>query len=132
MPGVYAQRLCTMQSQPSIHSPSPRGRGLGLGIENLLYFIKNRLFLQSEMPMKTHRHYFYLIRAKHTAIIHYSLPQRLPLSLSNCTHVLYSHAQAPCYKACQTAGPSLRYQPRTLKLSGYHRSSHRPYTLCTL
>ena len=29
MPGVYAQRLCTMQSQPSIHSPSPRGRGLG-------------------------------------------------------------------------------------------------------
>ena len=29
MPGVYAQRLCTMQSQQSIHSPSPRGRGLG-------------------------------------------------------------------------------------------------------
>ena len=28
-PGVYAQRLCTMQSQQSIHSPSPRGRGLG-------------------------------------------------------------------------------------------------------
>ena len=34
------------QSQPSIHSPSPRGRGLGLGIEDLLYFYKNRLFLQ--------------------------------------------------------------------------------------
>ena len=34
MPGVYAKRLCTMQSQPSIHSPSPWGRGLGLGIEN--------------------------------------------------------------------------------------------------
>ena len=31
-PGVYAQRLCTMQSQQSIHNPSPRGRGLGLGI----------------------------------------------------------------------------------------------------
>ena len=30
MPGVYAKRLCTMQSQPSIHSPSPRGRGLGI------------------------------------------------------------------------------------------------------
>ena len=30
-PGVYAQRLCTMQSQQSIHSPSPRGRGLGFG-----------------------------------------------------------------------------------------------------
>ena len=29
MPGVYAQRLCTMQSQQSIHSPSPWGRGLG-------------------------------------------------------------------------------------------------------
>ena len=49
-PGVYAQRLCTMQSQQSIHSPSPRGRGLGLGIENLLYFYKNRLFLQTEPP----------------------------------------------------------------------------------
>ena len=47
MPGVYAQRLCTMQSQQSIHSPSPRGRGLGIGIENLLYFYKYRLFLQT-------------------------------------------------------------------------------------
>ena len=28
-PGVYAARLCRMQSQPSIHGPSPRGRGLG-------------------------------------------------------------------------------------------------------
>ena len=26
MPGVYAQRLCTMQSQQSIHSPSQIGR----------------------------------------------------------------------------------------------------------
>ena len=48
MPGVYAQGLCTMQRQPSIHSPSPRGRGLGIGIENLLYFYKCRLFLQTE------------------------------------------------------------------------------------
>ncbi len=47
-PGVYAQRLCTMQSQPSIHCLSPRGRGLGIGIENLLYFYKYRLFLQTE------------------------------------------------------------------------------------
>ena len=46
-PGVYAQRLCTMQSQQSIHSLSPRERGLGIGIENLLYFYKKRLFLQS-------------------------------------------------------------------------------------
>ena len=28
MPGVYAKRLCTMQSPPSIHNPSTRGRGL--------------------------------------------------------------------------------------------------------
>ena len=72
MPGVYAQRLCTMQSQQSIHSPSPRGRGLGFrqgcryrtpkgfartqspqsvlkGIENLLHFYKNGLFLQAEL-----------------------------------------------------------------------------------
>ena len=39
MPGVYAQGLCKTQSQPSIHSLSPRGRGLGIGIENLLYFL---------------------------------------------------------------------------------------------
>ena len=39
MPGVYAQGLCTMQSQPSIHSLSTGERGLGIGIENLLYFL---------------------------------------------------------------------------------------------
>ncbi len=39
-PGVYAQRLCTMQSQPSIHSPFPWGRGLGLGMEKPLKFYK--------------------------------------------------------------------------------------------
>ena len=44
MPGVYAQRLCTMQSQQSIHSPSPRGRGLGLGIENKHFFGKTDFF----------------------------------------------------------------------------------------
>ena len=32
MPGVYAKRLCTMQSPPSIHNPSPRGRGWGMGL----------------------------------------------------------------------------------------------------
>ena len=30
-PGVYAQRLCTMQSQQSIHSPSPREGVWGFG-----------------------------------------------------------------------------------------------------
>ena len=98
MPGVYAARLCRTQSQPSIHSPLPRGRGLGIrqgcrdrtpkgfmqgciqvvehgrcrthrqqtttiaetqspqsvliGIENLLYFYKNRLFRQTESPLQ--------------------------------------------------------------------------------
>ena len=61
MPGVYAQGLCTMQSQPSIHSPSPRGRGLGLGIENSYYLIKKQFFSTSCMchsiPL---RHIFYM------------------------------------------------------------------------
>ena len=60
-PGVYAQRLCTMQSQQSIHSPSPRGRGLGLGIENSHYLIKKQIFSTSCMchsiPL---RHIFYM------------------------------------------------------------------------
>ena len=65
--------IAQMQSQPSIHSLSPRGSGLGfrqgcrdrtpkgfartqspqsvlIGIENLLYFYKKRLFLQAEPP----------------------------------------------------------------------------------
>ena len=33
-PGVYAQMLCTMQSQLSIHSLSPRGRGFRQGCRN--------------------------------------------------------------------------------------------------
>ena len=43
-------------------SPFPRGRGLGLGLENLLHFYKNGLFLQTEgrgipspfLPFKRH------------------------------------------------------------------------------
>ena len=53
MPGVYAQRLCTMQSQQSIHSPSPRGRGLGLGLENLQCFIKTDFFYKLNRPIRT-------------------------------------------------------------------------------
>ena len=34
MPGVYAQGLCTMQSQPSIHSLSPGERGFRQGCRN--------------------------------------------------------------------------------------------------
>ncbi len=54
-PGVYAQRLCTMQSQQSIHSLSPRERGLGIGIENSHYLIKNRLFLQAGAVCKKNK-----------------------------------------------------------------------------
>ena len=44
MPGVYAQRLCTMQSQPSIHSLSPGERGLGIGIINQKFISKIDFF----------------------------------------------------------------------------------------
>ena len=50
MPGVYAQGLCTMQSQPSIHSLSPGERGLGIGIENKHFFEKTDFFLQADSP----------------------------------------------------------------------------------
>ena len=49
-PGVYAQRLCTMQSQQSIHSSSPRGRGLGIGIINL-QFVLNTNFKSGRLPL---------------------------------------------------------------------------------
>ena len=50
-PGVYAQRLCTMQSQPSIHCLSPRGRGLGIGIEDK-HFFENILFYKLIPPVR--------------------------------------------------------------------------------
>ncbi|MBE5714894.1 MAG: hypothetical protein EGR74_01110 [Ruminiclostridium sp.] len=37
--------------------PFPRGRGLGLGIENLLYFYKYRLFLQTERQSRSSAFY---------------------------------------------------------------------------
>ena len=49
-PGVYAQRLCTMQSQPSIHCLSPRGKGFGDRDNKSEVYFKNRLFLQAETP----------------------------------------------------------------------------------
>ena len=59
-PGVYAQRLCTMQSQPSIHSLSPGERGLGIGIINQKFISKTdffyklypRLLMQSGVNIK--------------------------------------------------------------------------------
>ena len=57
MPGVYAQGLCTMQSQPSIHSLSPRGRGLGMGIENKHFFEKTDFFYKLTAVMKREVHH---------------------------------------------------------------------------
>ena len=70
MPGVYAQRLCTMLSQQSIHSPSPRGRGLGLGIENAHCFIKNRLSPKLKKPRfrKKNRGFLYPVYSLKLAV----------------------------------------------------------------
>ncbi|MBE5716706.1 MAG: hypothetical protein EGR74_10540 [Ruminiclostridium sp.] len=37
-------------------SPFPRGRGLGLGMENLLYLYKNILFLQTKSRFSAARY----------------------------------------------------------------------------
>ena len=58
MPGVYAQRLCTMQSQQSIHSPSPRGRGLGLGIKDKHFFEKTYFFYKLQLRTNIVRSFF--------------------------------------------------------------------------
>ena len=59
MPGVYAQGLCTMQSQPSIHSPSPRGRGLGFrqGCRDRTPkgFMQGRIQVVEQSRCRTHR-----------------------------------------------------------------------------
>ena len=39
MPGVYAQRLCRTQSQPSIHSLSPLGKGFGDRVREFALFL---------------------------------------------------------------------------------------------
>ena len=44
MPGVYAQGLCTMQSQPSIHSLSRGKGGRGIGIINQKFISKTDFF----------------------------------------------------------------------------------------
>ena len=52
MPGVYAQGLCTMQSQPSIHSLSRGKGGRGIGIINQKFISKTDFFynLTAGMP----------------------------------------------------------------------------------
>jgi len=44
MPGVYAKRLCTMQSQQSIHSLSHGKGGRGIGIKNSSSVTKNDFY----------------------------------------------------------------------------------------
>ena len=77
MPGVYAQRLCTMQSQQSIHSLSPRGRGLGLGIENSHYLIKTDFFYKLKSDRVFLSDLFYTPSRSHSGV--YS---KVALSLS--------------------------------------------------
>ena len=52
-PGTDAGRVCPKalhDAEPTKHTqPFTTGRGLGLGIEDLLYFYKNRLFLQAKL-----------------------------------------------------------------------------------
>ena len=55
MPGVYAQGLCTMQSQPSIHSLSPRERGLGIGIINQKFISKTDFFSKLNLYIYNNR-----------------------------------------------------------------------------
>ena len=59
MPGVYAARLCRTQSQPSIHSPSPRGRGLGFrqGCRDRTPkgFMQGRIQVVEQSRCRTHR-----------------------------------------------------------------------------
>ena len=56
---MYAQGLCTMQSQPSIHSPSPRGRGLGFrqGCRDRTPkgFMQGRIQVVEQSRCRTHR-----------------------------------------------------------------------------
>mgnify|MGYP006965414823 CR=1 FL=1 len=71
MPGVYAQGLCTMQSQPSIHSLSPGERGLGIGIENKHFFEKTDFFYK---------------RQPERAVLFYPTQSELYLSTSDGTY----------------------------------------------
>ena len=50
MPGVYAQGLCTMQSQPSIHSLSRGKGGRGIGIINQKFISKTDFFCKLKEP----------------------------------------------------------------------------------
>ena len=63
-PGVYAQRLCTMQSQQSIHSLS-RGKGFGDRDNKSEVYFKNRLFLQADQISLYY--FFYLLYSVFTA-----------------------------------------------------------------
>ena len=57
-PGTDAGRVCPKDlhdAEPTKHTqPFTRERGLGIGIENLIYFIKSVLFLQADINMPLH------------------------------------------------------------------------------
>ena len=57
-PGTDAGRVCPKalhDAEPTKHTqPFTGERGLGIGIENLIYFIKSVLFLQADINMPLH------------------------------------------------------------------------------
>ena len=81
-PGVYAQRLCTMQ-RPTKHTQpfSHVGRGLGLGIENLLYFYKKQTFSTTRCATASHCGTFFI------CILHQK-NEKLLLIEKKCTIIL--------------------------------------------
>ena len=105
MQGVYATRLCRTQSQPSVHSPAPRGRGLGLGIENKLHFSKIDFFYKLTAGCATRRfclyhtlfypltmchfHHLFKMLLRSLAQIQYVENQQQILNLTPCWGVIF-------------------------------------------
>ena len=85
-PGKDAGRVCPKalhDAEPtSIHSPSPRGRGLGLGIENSHYLIKKTVFFYKlYVPQHSHCGTFFI------CILH-KKNEKLLLIEKKCTIIL--------------------------------------------
>ena len=85
MPGVYAQGLCTMQSQPSIHSLSPRGRGLGFrqGCRDRTPkgFMQGRIQVVEQSRCRTHRQ-------QTTTIAETQSPQSVLIGIENSHYLI--------------------------------------------
>ena len=99
-PGVYAQRLCTMQSQLSIHSPSPRGRGFRQGCRNkdTPSFKHGCLQVVEQSRCRTHR--------QQTTTIEQMQSQQSIHSLSPGKGAFGKDAEIRTHRALQEAKPS--------------------------